>query len=225
MLRSKLQSQIEFLKSLKREELTRGIDQLREYKESISGYIEKRKLLTTESRCGHIYFGNYAKLINPVYGFESRRGSGLALTNRYASDVINALLNYGYTVLSGEIAKFVNGLGLDPYFGFYHKMRTSFQALIYDLIEPYRFLVDYSVFKIQEEGIKKKEYAWSREGRVFLDTNLIRRFLELLSTKFDSKRLYKSKSGLKRTDGLAMCQEITIAKIDIQNLAEYCIGK
>ena len=225
MLVSKLQSQIGFFSSLKREELTRGIEQLREYKESISGHIEKRKLLTVESRCGHIYFGNYAKLINPVYGFESRRGSGLMMTNRYASDVINALLNYGYSVLAGEITKFVNGLGLDPYYGYFHKVRNSFQALIYDLIEPYRFLVDYAVLKIQEQGIKRKEYAFSREGSVFLDTNLIRRFLVLLSSKFDSERPYKSRHGLKRADGLAMCQELTIAKIDIQNLAEYCIGK
>nr|AIF08532.1 CRISPR-associated Cas1 family protein (cas1) [uncultured marine thaumarchaeote KM3_31_E07]AIF08604.1 CRISPR-associated Cas1 family protein (cas1) [uncultured marine thaumarchaeote KM3_31_F07] len=225
MLTSKLQSQIDFLKSLKREELTRGIEQLRGYKESISGHIEKRKLLTVESRCGHIYFGNYAKLINPVYGFESRHGSGLMMSNRHTSDVINALLNYGYSVLSGEIAKFVNALGLDAYYGFYHNMRTSFQALIYDLIEPYRWMVDYAVFKTQEQRIKKKEYAWSREGKVFLDTNLIRRFLVLLSSKFDSERLYKSKQGLKRADGLAMCKEITIAKIDIQNLADYCISK
>ncbi|NMJ86856.1 MAG: hypothetical protein EX285_03300 [Thaumarchaeota archaeon] len=104
-------------------------------------------------------------------------------------------------------------------------MRTLFQALVYELLKPYRWLVDYAIYQIQEQGIKKKEYAWSREGKVFLDTNLIRRFLELLSSKFDSERLYKSKSGLKRTDGLAMCQEITIAKIEIQNLADYCIGK
>ena len=66
-------------------------------------------------------------------------------------------------MLAGEIAKFVNGLGLDAYYGFYHKMRTSFQPLIYDLLEPYRWLVDYAVYQTQEESIKKKEYAWSRE--------------------------------------------------------------
>ena len=104
-------------------------------------------------------------------------------------------------------------------------MCISLQALIYDLIEPYRWMVDYAVLKIQEQGIKRKEYAFSREGRVFLDTDLIRRFLKLLSAKFDSRMLYKSKQGLKRADGLAMCKEITIAKIDIQNLADYCIGK
>ena len=152
------------------------------------------------------------------------------MSNRYASDVINALLNYGYSVLAGEIAKFVNGLGLDPYFGFYHKMHTSFQALVYDLIEPYRWLVEYSVYKMAAptnhgHRIRKKEYAWTREGKIILDTNLIRRFLELLSRKFDSERPYRSKHGLKRKDGLAMCQEITIAKINIQNLAEYFVGK
>ncbi|NMJ86920.1 MAG: CRISPR-associated endonuclease Cas1, partial [Thaumarchaeota archaeon] len=199
MLTSKLQSQIDFFSSLNREELARGIEQLRGYKETISGYSDKHNLLRLEARCGHIYFGNFGKLINPVYGFESRHRSGLMMSNRYASDVINALLNYSYSVLAGEIAKIVNGLGLDAYYGFYHKMRTSFQALIYDLIEPYRLMVDYAVLKIQEQGIKKNEYAWSREGKVFLDTNLIRRFLELLSSKFDSERLYKSKSGLKIT--------------------------
>ena len=196
-----------------------------EHKETIKDYSDERKLLATESRCGNIYFGNYAKLIHPKYGSETRHSSGLTMTNRYASDVINALLNYDYTVLAGEIAKFVNGLGLDAYYGFYHKMRISFQALIYDLMEPYRWLVEYAVYQIQEQCIKKKEYAWSREGKVFLDTNLIRRFLGLLSSKFDPERPYKSRHGLKRADGLAMCQEITIAKIDIQNLAEYCIGK
>ena len=108
-------------------------------------------------------------------------------------------------------------------------MHASFQALVYDLIEPYRWLVEYSVYRIanptNHHGIKKREYTWTREGKIVLDTNLIRRFLELLSRKFDSERPYRSKHGLKRGDGLAMCQEITITKINIQNFLEYCVGK
>jgi len=53
-------------------------------------------------------------------------------------------LNYGYAVLAGEISKFVCGIGLDPYFGFMHKSHTGFQPLVYDIIEPFRWLVDYS---------------------------------------------------------------------------------
>jgi len=64
-------------------------------------------------------------------------------------------------------------------------MHTSFQALVYDLIEPYRWLVEYSVYKFagptnHEHPIRKKDYAWTREGKIILDANLIRRFLEFI---------------------------------------------
>lgn len=229
LLTAKLNSQIEFFGSLNNAEVDEGIRKLIEYKKQIESQTDGKGLLVIESRSGHSYFRNYAKMFDKKYGFESRHGGGLVMSNRYASDVINALLNYGYSVLAGEIAKFVNGVGLDPYFGFYHKMHTSFQALVYDLIEPFRCLVEYSVYKfaspVNHHGVRKREYAWTREGKIVLDTNLIRRFLEMLSRKFDSERPYQSKHGLKRADGLAMCQEITISKIAVENLAEFCTSK
>ena len=118
-----------------------------------------------------------------------------------------------------EIAKFVNGIGLDPYFGFMHKTHNSFQALVYDLIEPFRWLVESAVYKLAVEQprhgrvIRKSEYAWTHEGKIILDSSLIRRFLELLGRAFQNERLYKFKHGIKRKDGMSMCQEITIAKI------------
>jgi len=39
--------------------------------------------------------------------------------------VINGLLNYGYTVLAGEILKFVCGFRLDPYYEFIHKSQMK----------------------------------------------------------------------------------------------------
>jgi CRISPR-associated protein Cas1 len=165
------------------------------------------------------------------YGFVSRNGGGIKTGNRYASDPINGLLNYGYTVLAGELSKYVNGIGLDPYYGFFHVTHNSFQALVYDLIEPFRWLVEYAVYKIAVDEpthgriIRNDEYAWTREGRIILDDGLIRRFLELLERKFQSERLYKFKHGIKREDGMSMCQELTIAKIKVQDLADYCAGR
>jgi CRISP-associated protein Cas1 len=69
-------------------------------------------------------------------------------------------------------------------------MDTSFQALVYDLIEPFRWLVEYAVYKLAVEEpkhgrmIRKNEYAWTMEGKVVLDSGLIRRFLELLERIF-----------------------------------------
>jgi len=152
------------------------------------------------------------------------------MNKKNAGDIINALLNYGYTVLAGEITKFVNGLGLDAYYGFYHIAHTSFQALVYDLIEPFRCLVEYSVYKFannvnSKQRIKTKEYTWTREGKIVMDSDLIRRFLEILERKFQSERYYKFKQGIKMRNGMSMCQEITIVKIITTNLAEICIGK
>jgi CRISPR-associated protein Cas1 len=230
-LKAKLESQIQFLQSLQRPEVQEAIDGLTSYAAKVDKAKDKRDFLTIESRAGYLYFRNYAKLIDKRYGFVSRHGGGIRLGNRYASDPINGLLNYGYTVLAGEIAKCVNGLGLDPYYGFFHVTHNSFQALVYDLIEPFRWLVEYAVYKLAVEEprhgrvIRREEYAWTREGCIVLDDGLIRRFLELLERKFQTERPYKFKHGIKRRDGLSMCQEITIAKIHVHELCEYCMKK
>ena len=70
------------------------------------------------------------------------RGFVLRSETRYelkknATDVINALLNYGYAVLAGQISTYINGVGLDAYYGFMHKNHTSFQSLVYDMMEPF----------------------------------------------------------------------------------------
>jgi CRISP-associated protein Cas1 len=226
LVKAKLTSHINLLKEFKLDKAK----ELEGYLRQVDGTKDKRELFTIESRAANLYFRQYVKLFDKKYNFESRRGGGLVMANKKASNVINALLNYGYAVLAGEIAKFIQGFGLDPYFGFYHKTDTSFQSLVYDVIEPFRWLVDYTVAKIAGETnhnkpIRKYEYTWTGEGEIILSDGLIKRYLEELSRKFESERLYSFNHGLKRKDGLSMCQEITIAKITIDRLTRYCTGK
>jgi CRISPR-associated protein Cas1 len=230
ILKEKIQSQIKFFKSLENLELKNGITVLENYNSQIDSKTNLKDLMRIEAGSGRNYFLNYAKLIPEKYGFQSRRGGGLANSKRYASDVINALLNYGYTVLAGEIAKFVNGMGLDPYYGFYHKQDTSFQSLVYDLIEPFRWLVDstvYNMANIKDHGsrIILKDYTHTKDGFVVMDDSLIKRFLEKLERTFQSERKYAFRHGMKTKEGLKSVQEITIAKITIQDIAEFCIKK
>ncbi len=183
-----------------------------------------------EHLASKIYFREFAKFIPEKYGFHSRNQSFIRTSKNNATDVINALLNYGYSILAGEISKFVCGIGLDPYFGFMHKSHTGFQPLVYDLIEPFRWLVDYTVFQIanskdSRKRIKLKEFACTREGKVVLEYNLIKRFLEMLERTFQKERKYNFRHGFKTKDGLKSVQEITIVKITVTNLAEFCIGK
>ena len=64
--------------------------------------------------------------------------------DRAAQD-INALLNYGYTVLRASAARAVIAAGLHPTIGLHHMNRNNAFALADDLMEPFRPLVDCAV--------------------------------------------------------------------------------
>ena len=67
--------------------------------------------------------------------------------DRYASGA-NAALNYGYTVLRAATARAICGAGLHPSLGIHHRSAVNAFALVDDLMEPFRPLVDSLVRKI-----------------------------------------------------------------------------
>lgn len=67
-----------------------------------------------------------------------------------AADV-NALLNYGYTVLRAATARAVLAAGLHPTIGLHHRDRGNSFALADDLMEPFRPLVDCAARRIAAE--------------------------------------------------------------------------
>jgi CRISPR/Cas system-associated endonuclease Cas1 len=74
-----LQSQISFLKSLDRNDVSNGISGLSQYLAKVNSSTNKRDLLTVESRVGHLYFRNYVKLFDPKYGFTRGVVAGLCV--------------------------------------------------------------------------------------------------------------------------------------------------
>jgi len=63
------------------------------------------KLFFGKEDCNKIYFKEFAKFIPERYGFISRNQSFIRNSKNNATDVINALLNYGYSVLAGDIQR------------------------------------------------------------------------------------------------------------------------
>lgn len=72
--------------------------------------------------------------------------------DRDAED-INALLNYGYTILRSLCARAVVAAGLHPSIGVHHANRTNAFALADDLIEPFRPLVDALAVRLLARGV------------------------------------------------------------------------
>lgn len=60
-------------------------------------------------------------------------------------DDVNAVLNYGYTVLRGFVIRAVSAAGLAPPLGVFHRGRSNYFNLVDDLIEPFRPAIDWAV--------------------------------------------------------------------------------
>lgn len=64
------------------------------------------------------------------------------------ADGLNALLNYGYTVLRAATARAVIAAGLHPTLGIHHANEGNPMRLVDDLMEPFRPIIDLQVFKL-----------------------------------------------------------------------------
>ena len=67
-------------------------------------------------------------------------------------DGINTLLNYGYIILRSATARAIIAAGLHPTLGLHHKNQYNPFRLADDLMEPFRPLVDMSVYSLIEAG-------------------------------------------------------------------------
>ncbi|MBA0908368.1 MAG: CRISPR-associated endonuclease Cas1 [Nitrosarchaeum sp.] len=110
IVKSKLESQIRFLKLIQRDEIKEAISKLESYLADLNSISTP---IQNEAKTTHIYFRAFAKIIPERYEFHSRNRSKMKISKNHATDVINALLNYGYALLAGEISKFINGFGLE----------------------------------------------------------------------------------------------------------------
>jgi CRISPR-associated protein Cas1 len=64
---------------------------------------------------------------------------------------INALLNYGYSIIRGIIARSICASGLHPSLGLFHHNQYNALCLADDLMEPLRPWVDYLVYQMSQE--------------------------------------------------------------------------
>ncbi len=88
-------------------------------------------LLGIEGQAARVYFGIFGKMLLADLNFDKRR-------KRPPPDPVNALLSLSYTMLFNEISSLLDGLGFDPYLGFFHAVRYGRASLAADLMEEFR---------------------------------------------------------------------------------------
>lgn len=65
---------------------------------------------------------------------------------------LNAMLNYGYTVLRAATARAVVATGLHPTIGLHHSNEGNAMRLVDDLMEPFRPMIDLKVWQLHKHG-------------------------------------------------------------------------
>ena len=125
---------------------------------------------------------------------------GEAFRRDREADDVNALLNYGYTVLRSLCARSAVAAGLHPSMGIHHANRTNAFALADDLMEPLRPLVDALAVRLVAAGIEtvtpeaKRAFAGlialdlPAEGATTTVAGAAQRMAQTLATAFQTGR-------------------------------------
>jgi CRISPR-associated protein Cas1 len=153
------------------------------------------RLRAVEAKVAQRYWQAYRKALPETLGFQGR-----SITSRpnKASDPVNLALNYGYGYLEAECRKAINAVGLEPSVGFLHEFSDyqTKQSLVYDLQEPFRFLVDLTVMQAFDSGALDANsfYFTEHNYRLRFQSEAKSRFLTALRERFNSGVKYKGRA-------------------------------
>lgn len=112
----------------------------------------REKIMSVEAQAASIYWEGMRHVLGD-YGFRER----LQRRDKAGEiDLANLSLNVAYNNLAGTIWKYVLRFSLDPFQGFLHARRSGKLSLVYDLMEPYRPILDRFVASfLRRTGVKE----------------------------------------------------------------------
>jgi CRISPR-associated protein Cas1 len=106
----------------------------------------RMELMGCEGAASRDYFDALGRILGPEWAFHSRQ-------RRPPPDPVNAMLSFGYTLLTSEAVAACELAGLDPFLGFLHGPRRSRPSLALDLIEELRpVVVDATLVRLARVG-------------------------------------------------------------------------
>jgi len=126
----------------------------------------RNNLMGIEGNISKHYFKSIALILPKEYLFKTRN-------RKPALDYFNATLNYLYGMTYSIVESSVFAKGLDPFAGYLHTENFNKTALVFDLIEPIRPLIDSLLIDLcltkqlkDNHFIKKEQGYWlSKEGK------------------------------------------------------------
>ena len=129
------------------------------------------------------YFDDFGKFLIEGIEFSGRKYFP-------APDPVNALLSFGYSFVSRELQSILEGLGLDPYIGFFHQIKYGRASLSLDLTEEFRHsIVDRLVLRLLNKRILSNDdfYKDAEKGGCYLKRDALKVFLKYYEEYMDDE--------------------------------------
>ena len=142
----------------------RTLDDIAELLTRVEKAEEVAQLLGLEGAIAAHYFKYFSGMLRPrdfdaQWDFTTRN-------RRPPRDPINALLSFGYALLTSECTVALLAEGLDPWWGLYHRPRHGRPSFALDLMEPFRpLIVDSAVITAVNTGmLQARDFEQSKAG-------------------------------------------------------------
>ena len=139
------------------------------------------QLLGLEGEAAQRYFDGFGELI-----LQQREAFAFTVRSRRPPlDNINALLSFAYTLLAHDCTAALEGVGLDPYVGFLHRLRPGRRSLALDLMEELRpvFADRFVLSCVNQKRLTAKHLHKQENGAVLLTDEGRREFLSAWQTR------------------------------------------
>jgi len=174
-----------------------------------------KQVMGIEGMIARVYWDTLSKIIDDRLEFNGRV-YGKTTRPMGAVDPVNALFNYGYSILESQCWKALNSNGLDPYVGFLHQMAPGSAALVYDLQEPFRWIVDVAIITGLEKKIfDKKDFVRTENYNIRIRPSGVEKLIRELANQFSTKVPYQK----------ASYEWSYVAFLKARELAHYFTGK
>jgi len=145
-----------------------------------------------------MYYEIISRNIPKELGFRRR-------TMRPQCDPVNAMISFGYAMLSGNCSVSIIGARLDPDIGL---LNEGTYGLVYDLIETYKAeMIDTPVCKIASESLEPDDFELTPD-RCILSDELIKRLTAVFRGSIDNAKIDKQVGNFYRA--LAENEEFTV---------------
>ena len=148
LISNKIDNQILVLKKIrhKTDFIKDAITLMKQYKTDLISCVTINSLMAYEGLASKLYFQVHFASCN----WKGRQP-------RLKRDIVNSVLDIGYTILFSLIEALLSAFGFDLYCGVLHTQFYMRKSLVCDLVEPFRCLIDISVKNAYNLGRIKED--------------------------------------------------------------------